>query len=458
MILRFLLLLLPLTIPVAACDGEGDDDDSPAPMDVTVEFGEIIGTVVTIRWTTAEPTEGDLVYGLEGGAQRFLFLSSATAHEVQLRGLLPSTTYTYQVTARVDSEVVAEQGGTFETGELPAALQQVGITVTEAGAGPSTDGYFFTPLVTEEEFPAVLDRQGNIVWWYADQVIPRPRILAVKPSCDGQYVWYNSVNVTGDGIDMAWMVRVSWDGTEVEYFELLDHNHTFVEIPGGTVGLLVHDYRVYEEEAIRGDAIAELQPDGSLTEIWSVWDQWEYNGEAYTPGTGWSHANALNYDPEQAAYYVSLRNFSCIVKVDRDPGETAWILGGDDSDFTIDGGGFAEQHEFELLGDSMLMFDNGSTSRYASRAVEYALDTDAWTATEQWSYATNPPIFVTAGGDVTRFDSGNTLVTWSTSGQIDEVTPEGEVVWRLNTDLGVGIFYVVWQEDLYTPDMVSCGP
>lgn len=54
-------------------------------------------------------------------------------------------------------------------------------------------------------------------------------------------------------------------------------------------------------------------------------------------------------------------------------------------------------------------------------------------------------------GDVHRFESGNTLVTFSYSGQVHEVSPDGEVVWKVSTSAGGALGYLVPVEDLYDP-------
>ncbi len=455
--------LLAAAIAFAGCEEDpvtDDDDDSsiPAGLDVLVEISPAIATVVTLSWSTADPSTGAVSWGLGADRGPSRESASATDHAVQLRGLASSTEYGYTVVSTTEGEDPVEVTGTFTTGDLPPALQQIGLTVSEDGGGDADGGFLYTPLVSGDEFPVILDRDGNVVWYHEDLVIPAPRILAVKPSCDGQSVWFNSIDAAGDGIDMAWVVRVSWDGTEVEHFELLQHNHTFVEIPDGDVAMLFHDTRPVEDDDIRGDRIMEMGPDGSVEEIWSVWDHFEYDGGVYLPGTGWTHANALEYDPTDDAYYVGLRNLDCIVKVDRATGETQWVFGGPHTDFDFDGNPpFAEQHEFQLLDGSILIFDNGTVQRYYSQAVEVSVDTDTWSGDVLWNYTTDPTLFVPAGGDVQRLPSGNTLITWSTAGQIDEVTPEGDLVWQARTDLGAGVFYTIWEDSLYETDLPGCG-
>jgi hypothetical protein len=48
----------------------------------------------------------------------------------------------------------------------------------------------------------------------------------------------------------------------------------------------------------------------------------------------------------------------------------------------------------------------------------------------------DPDLYTFVLGDVTRFDDGDTLITWSVLGQIDRVSDSGSVGWTLNTGIG----------------------
>ena len=80
---------------------------------------------------------------------------------------------------------------------------------------------------------------------------------------------------------------------------------------------------------------------------------------------------------------------------------------------------------------------------------EFVIDEDNLTAEEVWSYVREPSVYVYAKGDVERLTNGNTLVTWSSSGEIQEVTPDGSVQWQVNTELGAAITFVTRTESLY---------
>ena len=53
-------------------------------------------------------------------------------------------------------------------------------------------------------------------------------------------------------------------------------------------------------------------------------------------------------------------------------------------------------------------------------------------------------------GDVARMDNGDTVVDWAVAGEIDRVTEEGEVIWRVNTELGYAFGFMEQVGDLYT--------
>ncbi len=452
-----------------ACDGPnddddvtGDDDDSVASLDPEIVISDAVGTVVTVRWQTDEPTAGRVTWWTPGDAPRTRESDGeGTEHEVLLLGNVAATTYELEVVASRDGTEVARYDGEITTGPLPAELQGVDLSVSVPLEDGTYGGYLYLAVVTETDVAAVLDRQGNPVWWHADDDpdVRDKRILSVMPSCDGRSILYNRYRIPGDD-GRSYYIRVSLDGEDVERIDATGHSHTFVELSDGTVAGIFDDVRQVEDEMVYGDQLVELLPGGETRIVWSTWDQFVYEPGSPTPGTGWTHSNSLEYDPDEDAYYLGVRNLHTIVKLDRASGESHWLLGGDDSDFEfVDGQAslFREQHEFELVDGGVLLFDNGPVQRYESRALELSLDVPGGSADQIWSYSADPPLYSPAGGDVWRLDNGNTIVTWGFAGQIDEVTPDGELAWQLNATLGVGFFYSVWQEEPYTTRLLACG-
>jgi outer membrane protein assembly factor BamB len=156
-----------------------------------------------------------------------------------------------------------------------------------------------------------------------------------------------------------------------------------------------------------------------------------------------THANAIDVMAD-GSYLISLRNLSQILKIDSTTGDILWRLGGEDGQFTFVNdslNGFSCQHAArELPNGDIILFDDGDGhSPPQSRAVEYALDTTAMTATLVWSAEDNPPIFAAYMGNAERLPNGNTLIAYGEALHIQEVNASGDVLWDVvdpNQDFG----------------------
>lgn len=421
---------------------------------VEAVVSERIGTVVTLHWTTVGPTQGYVEYGEDaeyGQTRQFPGVPDRT-HALPLMGLRAGLEYHYRLVVTVEGVPATQTTGTFETSTLPPDVLAADIYSELLHENLSPGGYTAFPLISTSSLPLIVDDHGEPVWWHVDDD-PHELITGVALAPDGQSVFYNSIHFDDGGVpdEDERIVQVSLDGSQVTYLETPRHSHSFEVLEDGTVAYLAYESRTVDDEQVRGDQIVEHHPDGSAEVVWSVWDHFEYDPEAeYDAGTGWTHANALDYEPDEGAYYVSLRNYSCIVKIDRATGEVVWRLGSDESDFDfVVGSPFAEQHEFDRLDDGIVVFDNGDQDEMESRVIEYELDEDTGEASARWAHVANPVIYVSMGGDVTRFPDGNTMITWSSAGRLDLIDPDGVLVWGLTTGLGTAIGFTSWYPSLY---------
>ncbi|MCP4809100.1 MAG: hypothetical protein GY913_13215 [Proteobacteria bacterium] len=73
---------------------------------------------------------------------------------------------------------------------------------------------------------------------------------------------------------------------------------------------------------------------------------------------------------------------------------------------------------------------------------------DVETAEQVWDYWGDEDLYSFGLGSVQRVDGDHTMVTWSTAGRVEEVDADGELVWRLETDLGTGVGYTTWLPNL----------
>ena len=192
---------------------------------------------------------------------------------------------------------------------------------------------------------------------------------------------------------------------------------------------------------------------GGSSTVWSTWDSFDPDLVGYDDGDDtWTHANALDYHESEDAFYVSMRDLGSIVKIDALTGELLWGISGQANDFSFiddETEGWEYQHQFELVGDQLTVFDNGDSDRASSYIRTYTLDTEAMTAELTWLHESVPPHYVWALGDVDTLEGGDVLVSWATLGLLQRIDPEGEVVWELTSPLGSACGYVTVEDSLY---------
>jgi len=453
------LLALPLVGCPAPAAPPAEDPPAPPPLFLDVQAGvsDAVRTVVEVAWSTAEPTVGWVEFGLdETLGQRTPPSDPSALHDVDLLGLPSLTDVHYRLVAEVDGAPVASAVSIVRTGGVPATLPGVFV---ESGLRGS--GYIIAPTLgqTTAELPGgpvvVLDQEGRYVWY--DEMADGAESLRARASVDARGVLYFVTSRFDDGPPTG-IQFVSWDGRERSFVETPDAHHDFVELPDGTLTVMTELLHDIGEGRLWGlDAIVEYRPDGTVVELWDSLD-FALGPMALPPDpvgfgegvTTVSWANAIDYDPVADAYYLSLHGPQTVVRIERGTGEMTWSLG-DRGAAPLPGGEatFARTHGVDVTPDGVLVFANNSPQEDCSFLVEYEVGLEPAAATELWRHAHEPCRYAYALGNGERLDNGNTLAVWSTAGQIDEVTPDGELVFRVNTWLGAGFGYSIGVPSLY---------
>lgn len=417
------------------------------PSNITAVLSEYVSTVVIVRWQTEVPTSGHVEFGEPRASTEEPFRLStpstelSTDHEVLLLGLYADTEFNFRVVT--DSGA----GGSspdlaITTGYLPSGLFPIGVT----GEATSWSGYQVLPIQGSSYAVVIVDAWGRYVWWH--QVEEEGNLMRGVLTADAQSVVYMLAGPQGS-LDQSKIVRVSLDGSSVVETVVPGADHDFTELPDGTLAVVV----VQEGTETPGaaDTIVEIAPDGTSTQVWSAWDHWSPSDFESPDPHNWTHGNALDYSPLDDSYYFGMKNLGSMVKIDRATGSVLWGINGELNEFTFTDGsaGLELCHQFELLDNgNFLFFENGDVRGY-SEARELELDIDARTATPVWSYGHTPSLYVFAKGDVHRFEDGATQVVWSSAGEIQDVTEDGEVTWQLNLDLGQVMTFVQVLDSMY---------
>jgi hypothetical protein len=268
-------------------------------------------------------------------------------------------------------------------------------------------------------------------------------------------VLYNAGSISGDPADNSEIVRVALDGSSKETIPVPLLAHDFVEHPDGTLAAIVVEYRDFEGAQLRGDSIVEIDKAGHKKTVWTSWDCFDPKTQpGDEPTHGWTFANALDYDAATEKYYLSMRTFSSIAKIDRKTAACEWVLGetGATMTFSPESERFQHEHQFQLRGDHLVVFDNDGAIGNVSRVLEYKLDFTTNVATQIWSYTANPTVYSFVLGEPIRLDNGDTFIDWSAAGQLERVNDKNESIWQLNTNIGYIFGFVTLAASLYPPN------
>ncbi|HEY6726212.1 MAG TPA: aryl-sulfate sulfotransferase [Polyangiaceae bacterium] len=426
-----------LALPGAVGCGDSTDLEPAKPQNVTLT-PQNMPTVFDVSWSTERPSMGYVEYGPTPAMQYSTPMQPvATAHSARLLGLAPNTTYYYRVVTWVGDDSVAptpNDAGASGVSTLQTGAFSVAVPTFQV-EGSGFGGEIIVPLVNSNTV-AILNSAGAVVWAYADQSglsISRARL-----SLDKLSVLYNTVGPAGTPTPNSAVVRVSLDGGTQVPVTIPDLGPDFVEHAGGTIGLLAADVRDMGGMPVRGDKIVEVA-NGVATDVWSTWDCFD---PVTLPGEdmaqGWTNANALDFDATENAYYVSLRSFSSIVRIDRATRMCTWVLGTTGATIAVSGGEpFRHQTQFQVNGSRIVVMDNDGGGANASRIIEYQLDLAAGIAMQIFSYAPATGAYTPTLGEPTYLP-GKTLVNWGAAGLIEQLDSMKQSEWRL---IGAGTVF-----------------
>ena len=193
-----------------------------------------------------------------------------------------------------------------------------------------------------------------------------------------------------------------------------------------------------------GDAIVEIAPDGTSRTVFSAWDAltptWNdyMDGPDFYVGYDWTHGNALTWDEANRRYLLSLGHAGDLLVVEDGVATTIW-----GPDGTLADPPFSYQHDAHWLEDgNILLFSTDEQSA----AVEYAPDGAG--LSEVWRHELDGAALYLGQGR--RLANGNTFVCGGQLGVMQEVTPDGEVVWEMRAEAPWGFAQWALVSDLYT--------
>lgn len=409
----------------ATTGGTGGTTTTACTFNVTQSMSPMIPTVGIVEFSVDLPViDGATIeYGLDTSYGMSAPVDLAEpGYRTLLLGMKTQHEYHFRVSATSGGQQCQSEDFSLTTGELPNVLGLP--TVTTMGTAEQLAGGF---LITarwgmNNDGPAfILDADNDIVWLYNGEI----DVIRARMTYDGKAMWIrNTAQEDGTGV----IHRVSMDGLNDERWEVPRTTHDLAVIPDGKLGLIAHTEGC--------DEVVEFDPsNGTLTSIFNV---------EQAHGQTDCHVNYLAYSSVDDSFYVSDWTSSTYIKISR-TGQLLWVLNGDAA--TISGTSWSRQHGIHVLApDHLLIFSNGEPGA-SSLGLEYMLDEASGTATELWRYDSG--VQAQFGGDIQRLDNGNTLITYSSAGVIQELDPEHALLQELTFPIGTTVSYAVKRASLY---------
>lgn len=370
-------------------------------------------TEAHIEFTLDDPKDGELNVGSGGPI-------SVSDSSALLLGLKPGRTYTYRLIVKAGNTTCISPDHSLTT-EVDAKAPVVTRTLTELG--PSRGNGFIVACSYRNKGAMIIDADGAVVWWFD---VPFDCSRA-HMDWAGEFMWMLKANPTpDDGGDVR---RVRMDGSDPEQISGLEmSHHDFAVLPdGGTAFML------WTLMADDSSDLVERSPQGALRTVVNL-------GESgFGVNTSMYHANSLRYYARDDTYSVTDLTMSGVYQFTRD-GKSPWH-----SQSMLYG-----IHGHELLPNGHLLYfeaHNGNASTSGPSPIhEYSYDSSGNPHLE-WSYAGTNDSFVL--GDVVRLPNGNTLISYSTDGVLEEIDADQALVQTLSGIDDVG--YVSFRPTLYGP-------
>jgi len=210
---------------------------------------------------------------------------------------------------------------------------------------------------------------------------------------------------------------------------------------------------------VRGSIIQEVDiASGQLLFEWRglqhipVEASQEPHGEPYD----YLHINSIQQLPD-GNLLVSARHTWAVYKLDRRTGAVIWTLGGKHSQFGMGSGSqFAWQHDAQLSGDVLTLFDNGTNgpidTEKQSRGLVLAVDESRRTVTVRREYTSEHHPLAGAMGSVQILPSGRVFVGWGVTSFTSEFTSDGTHLFDLSLPDGMYSYRGLWLDWAGIPD------
>ncbi len=470
------------------CGGNDADPAVETPTDFEVAPGGVVTevsavvhpdvkTILIIRWTQATDTLSTYItYSFENdewwdtpAAPR-----AAGEHEAVLLGVPEKTAVRFSVVTVSEAEA-ADAGGPADggvaesevfhatTGELPARMPRPTLLrylpdrtskarwiLGSVENTRSEDRYYMGPF-----WIYILDRQGRIVWYYAD-LMDNPCMTYPRLARDGSHLYIEKRMFYSPGRYDPRVVRMTLDYRRMEEIPVPGLDDCIDVTDDG--GILYNEWALGTVARLR-----ERRPDGEVRTIWDC-NVWAANAGVLR-GESYCYSNTVSWNPRDNTVLMSMPYLNTVVEIDRGTGRLVGQYGDVPGSFDFD------PPEWELEFNHFPNITKEDTLLVSSHApghedkdevgehrfIEFEIDRENRRLVERWVYGEGMDEWPKFKGEAQRLEGGNTLVNYGTGGVIREVTPDKETVWHIKWDADFKddhfnkmVGHIIPLDDLYT--------
>lgn len=423
--------------------GSGSDDPelpdlsgkTEATCTVTITSSDLsteISTVGIVEFTSdlAGQTDAVIEFGETTDYGLVAPVDFAGSNRTLLLGMTTTTEYHYRVLVVSGDAYCYGPDQTITTGSLPAGGPSHVTPEPGSSSAPKTPGFFLTSDFNGE-WIYIFDQDGRIVWFYRSPFGQTSRALM---SWDGKKMYARQLNV--GRAESAPFIEVGMDGSSLLEVNLPTSHHDFTVTEDGIVYIKKTPTSTCDSLYRHADGATD---DSGDTLLFDVEEAFPSGGGQGGIGGESCHTNSVHYNVRDGSFTASDLNHNAYLKVSA-AGELEWVLGSTDSTFSGEGSEWDRQHGHHLFEENTLLFFNNGPMQGGSTAIrEVTLDTNASTATYN-AFHYESEYGSGTMGDAQRLPSGNTVVTYSNDGVVQEVGPDGEPVqtFSLSTSVGYG--------------------
>lgn len=339
--------------------------------------------------------------------------------------------------------------GTFTTGTYVTAPGDLPIFTVEAADNGIADGYIFITYFNYyssspvQPYQLILDNEGQPIYFNR---IGTTFDFKVQPN--GNITYFDSTGGVRRYLEVNNQYQIINSYQAGNDYDT--DNHDLQLLDNGNWLILSDDARIIDMSVIVpggdpnavvvGCVVQEIDTAGNVVFEWNSFDHVPIT-DSYSDLTAslfrYVHCNSIESDFD-GNLLMSSRHLQQVIKIDRQTGEIMWRLGGMQNDFTFTNDpGFYYQHDARRLPNGNLtLFDNRTAvSPVYSRAVEYAIDEQNFTATRVRVYRRTPDAYGPFMGNFRYLPNGNRLIGWGGSSIpiLTEVNDADEIVFELST-------------------------